>query len=171
METSFGARRGRDAGLVRRTAEVELTDGPLQVGGCDAAAEEAVVQVGVEAGRSGADLVIAHDRAGRGVAEGLRIQARGEVDVEHAAARERTHVVGGPGGGLAGETRGDEVRRDELFGESILQRLGREDVDDVTKVVALPEEVVLGVNQLLLARPILLNFLAVTNNTINYGPM
>ena len=61
----------------------------------------------------------------------------------------------------------NEVRRDELFGESILQRLGREDVDDVTKVVALPEEVVLGVNQLLLARPILLNFLAVTNNTIN----
>ena len=65
----------------------------------------------------------------------------------------------------------NEVRRDELFGESILQRLGREDVDDVTKVVALPEEVVLGVDQLLLARPILLNFLAVTNNTINYGPM
>ena len=65
----------------------------------------------------------------------------------------------------------NEVRRDELFGESILQRLGREDVDDVTKVVALPEEVVLGVDQLLLARPILLNFLAVTNNTINYVPM
>ena len=114
LEASAGARGRGDARLAGRTVQVELSGGPLQVGGGDAAAEDAVVGVGVEAGGDGADLVIAHDRAGGGVAEGLRLEAGGEVDVEDAAARERPDVVGVPGGGLAREARGDEVRRDEL---------------------------------------------------------